>query len=57
MTVARGDLRLLLMAPTTRDGEITRELLTGAGIDTLICRDLYTLVRELDDGASRGEAI
>ena len=52
MTVARGDLRLLLMAPTTRDGEITRELLTGAGIDTLICRDLYTLVRELDDGAS-----
>ena len=52
MNTAPRDLRLLLMAPTTRDGEITRELLTGAGIDTKSCRDLSELVSDLDDGAS-----
>ena len=52
MTASALDLRLLIMAPTPRDGEITCELLNGAGIGTLQCQDLYVLVHELNEGAA-----
>lgn len=52
MNASSNDLRLLVMAPTGRDGEITADLLTGAGIRTTLCRDLYELVHGLDEGAA-----
>jgi signal transduction histidine kinase len=52
MTVAPHDLRFLLMAPTNRDGDITSDLLNGAGIETQVFSDLEALVDALDDGAA-----
>jgi signal transduction histidine kinase len=52
MNASARDLRILVIPPTVRDGEITAELLNGAGIGTLTCNDLHALVRELDEGAS-----
>lgn len=52
MNPSAHDLRILVMAPTVRDGEITAELLTGAGIATEQCKDLYALVKELNEGAA-----
>ena len=49
---APSDLRILVMAPTPRDGDITRELLGGSAIETTLCRDLYELTHELDEGAA-----
>ena len=46
------DLRILLIAPTARDGEITRELLNGAGIDTATFTTLDALVADLAQGAA-----
>jgi signal transduction histidine kinase len=52
MTATSRDLRLLVMAPTPKDAEITSELLNGAGIGTHHCKDLYALVQELNEGAA-----
>jgi len=52
MNTVPRDLRLLIMAPTSRDGDITSELLHTAGIETLQCRDLPALVEELNQGAA-----
>ena len=52
MNASACDLRILCMAPTARDGEITCELLTGAGIATEQCKDLYALVHEMNEGAA-----
>lgn len=52
MNATARDLRLLIMAPTPKDGEITCELLNGAGITTHQCKDLYALVHELNEGAA-----
>jgi signal transduction histidine kinase/CheY-like chemotaxis protein len=52
MNASPQDLRLLIMAPTPRDGDITCELLNGAGIGTQLCPDLHALVQELNDGAA-----
>jgi signal transduction histidine kinase len=52
MNASARDLRILIIAPTQRDGEITSELLNGVGVSTLQCRDLQMLVRELDQGAA-----
>ena len=52
MNASAVDLRILIIAPTTRDGEITSELLNGAGIGTMMCSDLYGLVHELNEGAA-----
>jgi signal transduction histidine kinase len=52
MSIAQKDLRLLIMAPTVKDGEITAELLNGAGIETQQCRSLAQLVAELTEGAA-----
>jgi signal transduction histidine kinase/CheY-like chemotaxis protein len=46
------DLRFLLMAPTNRDGDITSDLLNGAGIETQVFSNLDALVDALNDGAA-----
>ena len=52
MTATTHDLRFLLMAPTQRDGDITSDLLNGAGIDTQLFSSLDALVQALNDGAA-----
>jgi two-component system, sensor histidine kinase len=52
MNATARDLRILVMAPTTRDGEITTELLNGAGIETALFTSLEALVAALSDGAA-----
>jgi len=52
MNASARDSRILCMAPTARDGEITCELLRGAGIAAELCKDLYALVHELNQGAA-----
>src|SRR5690349_8625733 len=52
MSASARDLRILIMAPTARDSEITCELLNGSGITTHPCKDLYGLVHELNEGAA-----
>src|SRR5262245_56726713 len=44
--------RVLILAPTGRDGPITVELLRGAGINGLACANLAELVSLLEEGAS-----
>ena len=46
------DLRFLLMAPTNRDGDITSDLLNGAGIETQVFSNLDALVQALGEGAA-----
>jgi signal transduction histidine kinase/FixJ family two-component response regulator len=43
--------RVLLLAPTTRDGEITGSLLAKAGLTCVVCENLKHLVKELYVGA------
>jgi signal transduction histidine kinase/FixJ family two-component response regulator len=43
--------RVLLAAPTARDGEITRSLLAKAGLKCVVCQNLNHLVKELNVGA------
>ena len=52
MTAAARDLRFLLMAPTNRDGDITSDLLNGAGIETQVFSNLDALVQALAEGAA-----
>ena len=52
MTATQRDLRFLLMAPTPKDGDITRDLLTGAGIETDVFTSLEALVQALNEGAA-----
>jgi signal transduction histidine kinase/CheY-like chemotaxis protein len=52
MTVSPRDLRFLLMAPTNRDGDITSDLLNGAGIETQVFSNLEALVHALREGAA-----
>jgi len=53
--------RILLVAPTKRDGTITQGLLAEAGVGCFICGDLEHLAREVDNGADAllltGEAL
>jgi PAS domain S-box-containing protein len=53
--------RILLVAPTKRDGTITQGLLAEAGIGCFICGDLKQMAREVDNGADAllltGEAL
>jgi signal transduction histidine kinase len=44
--------RVLVVAPTTRDGEVTHALLAKAGLDTVLCRDLRSVCDELEAGAA-----
>jgi signal transduction histidine kinase/CheY-like chemotaxis protein len=43
--------RVLLVAPTKRDGEVTRSLLTRAGLACVVCEGLIELAREVQAGA------
>ena len=52
MTASAHDLRFLLMAPTNRDGDITSDLLNGAGIETQLFSSLDALVHALNAGAA-----
>jgi signal transduction histidine kinase/CheY-like chemotaxis protein len=52
MTTSPRDLRFLLMAPTNRDGDITSDLLNGAGIETQVFSNLEALVHALNEGAA-----
>ncbi len=47
----RVDTRVLLLAPTTRDGEITARILAKAGLECSSLRSLHELNRELAAGA------
>ena len=49
--VRSEDKRILLVAPTARDGEITRSLLAKAGLTCVACENLNHLVKELHVGA------
>ncbi len=42
---------MLVVAPTTRDGEVTRALLGGAGLECQLCRTLGELCHEIPSGA------
>jgi signal transduction histidine kinase/ActR/RegA family two-component response regulator len=42
--------RVLVLAPTARDGEVTRTLLASAGIPVRVCADLADLLAELPRG-------
>ena len=44
--------RVLLVAPTARDGEITRALLLKAGVPCINCGNLRRLSREVEAGAA-----
>jgi signal transduction histidine kinase/CheY-like chemotaxis protein len=46
------ELRVLTLAPTTRDSKITHSLLSSAGISSLTCQTLDQLIRELQAGAA-----
>jgi signal transduction histidine kinase/CheY-like chemotaxis protein len=52
MNASARDLRILIMAPTARDGDITIDLLNGAGIETATFTTLDALVNALNDGAA-----
>jgi signal transduction histidine kinase/CheY-like chemotaxis protein len=52
MNASARDLRILIMAPTSRDGGITTELLNGAGIETASFTTVDALVEALNDGAA-----
>ena len=52
MNASPHDLRFLLMAPTNRDGDITSDLLNGAGIETQVFSSLEALVHALNEGAA-----
>jgi signal transduction histidine kinase/CheY-like chemotaxis protein len=49
--VQSDEKRVLLLAPTARDGEITRSLLAKAGLTCVVCENLKHLVKELHVGA------
>ena len=45
------ETRVLLLAPTRRDGEVTQRLLAGAGLACLVCRSVHHLSLEAEAGA------
>lgn len=47
----RGELRVLILPPTRRDGEVTCRLLSAASIQCLVCADVPTLADEVRRGA------
>src|SRR5215207_9034453 len=49
---AVAELRVLLMAPTARDGAASRRLLESAGLHCQVCPDLDRLCNELEVGAA-----
>jgi signal transduction histidine kinase len=52
MSPTGKDLRFLILGPTTRDAEITADVLRGAGIESLTCTSLEELVDAVKEGAA-----
>jgi PAS domain S-box-containing protein len=46
-----AERRVLILAPTGRDGLLTRDVLTDSGVRTAVCQDLGELVAQMDVGA------
>ncbi|HSB12335.1 MAG TPA: PAS domain S-box protein [Blastocatellia bacterium] len=46
-----ADERVLILAPTSGDAELSRSILSGAGLECEVFSDIRELCRELDDGA------
>jgi signal transduction histidine kinase len=55
------DERILILAPTGRDAEMTARFLTQAGLSSEVCEDIYALCREIQIGSGlvflTGEAL
>jgi len=51
MTKDPTSLRVLVLAPTRKDAEISKLLLRQAGLETLNCRSMHELIAEIDKGA------
>jgi len=47
----KSEVRVLLVAPTRRDAEVTCSLLTQAGLACIVCEGLRELAREVEAGA------
>src|SRR6188768_4254533 len=52
MTVPDPEKRILILPPTARDGEMTADLLSRDGMETLVCRNLSDLCTEIKRGAA-----
>jgi len=52
MTVPDPEKRILILPPTARDGEMTADLLSRDGMETLVCRNLPDLCAEIKRGAA-----
>lgn len=50
-TAEQSGTRVLLLAPTLRDGEITRSILLKAGLECVALRNLYEMSSEIAAGA------
>ncbi len=46
-----SDERVLVLMPTARDGERTRQVLATAGLDCVLCTDIDHVCREIGQGA------
>ena len=51
MTQADTRTRVLVLAPTGRDGDAAADQLAAAGLDVAVCKDLLHLIRKLEEGA------
>ena len=51
-TLTDVDRRVLIFAPTRRDAEITRSLLTSAGVPSVTCTSIDALVTACEQGAA-----
>src|SRR5580658_7104937 len=49
--IEQRERRVLLLAPTAKDGAITSALLTEAGLDCMICKTIGQVSQELSAGA------
>src|SRR4051812_45401244 len=50
--VGETEDRVLVLAPTTKDGATSRRILSEAGISCVLCPDLDSLRREMEAGAA-----
>jgi signal transduction histidine kinase/CheY-like chemotaxis protein len=48
---AERSLRVLVLAPTSKDAELSQQVLTRAGMACACCKDIDEVLRELDRGA------
>ncbi len=46
-----ADYKVLILAPTRKDAEITAKILASEKISSVICHDLHQICREINNGA------